>query len=167
MDLECQAKEMVKLYTSQFPHRLISSEEIMKRKDNIILVDVRTVPEREVSTIPGSVSQQEFESKYLHKKVCIDDMMIIPFCTVGYRSGKYCNKLVELGYHNVGNGEGIIMWTHHGNGLCRQSENGKTEFTTVVHTFGQQWDATAADFEAVYFNALEAYLRGLLAYLWP
>ncbi|KAJ1392770.1 hypothetical protein B484DRAFT_439429, partial [Ochromonadaceae sp. CCMP2298] len=37
--------------------------------------------------------------------------LLVPYCTIGVRSGRYGTRLVKSGFRNVRNGEGILLWT--------------------------------------------------------
>ena len=71
---------------------------------NVLLVDVRTDLERDVSMISGAVSLDEFKANVLPSlesklAVGVDDDsalpdMIVTYCTIGYRSGMEARKLM-------------------------------------------------------------------------
>lgn len=130
---------------------------------NIILVDTRTAAEISVSTIKNAVTADEFWSKRHEYKDCL----IIPYCTVGYRSAKYAQKLQEDGFCNVKNLDGgIIAWTHEQGPLVAPAPAGDIDdgaidissghTTTIetkrVHVFGEQWELQAQGYEAVKFK---------------
>lgn len=147
--------------------------------------------------IPGALSQRTFEEEVLpgllpcadraregnHGTDCAQDAatMVVPYCTVGYRSGLYCRELT--GAHkltNVRNAEGIIMWTFDGGSLVRPvlgpdakprhapqlekrasaachwtKADGGTEEAEVVwklHVYGRPWDFAAEGYSTVYFS---------------
>ncbi len=73
------------LGTSKFGAPEVSIAEIKADPAKFYLLDVRSDEERNVSTIPGSISKTEFEAspeKYADKEV-------VCFCTVGYISAGY------------------------------------------------------------------------------
>ena len=95
-----------------------------------IFVDIREDKEYNVSHIPGAMTQEEFENAAVSA-----DTPIILYCSVGYRSGKYGEKLVEMGLDNVYNlYGGIFKWTNDGKELV--DEKGTTE---RVHTYDKKW----------------------------
>ena len=69
---------------------------------NVLLVDVRTDPERDVSMISGAVSLNEFktnvlpslEAESVDKDSLLPDM-IVTYCTIGFRSGVEARKLIN------------------------------------------------------------------------
>ncbi len=69
---------------------------------NVLLVDVRTDAERDVSMISGAVSLHEFKANVLPllEAKSVDDSttlpdMIVTYCTIGYRSGVEARKLIN------------------------------------------------------------------------
>jgi len=129
---------------------LIPTAELRERLgqgEDIILVDVRTPEEQLVSMIPGAVTQAKFEAEVLPKLLRLGGAgdssdgpctiggasdtwvsdavprrapLVVPYCTVGYRSGLYCRELFnDHGLRHLSNGEGIIMWTFDGGDLVR------------------------------------------------
>jgi len=97
---------------------------------------------------------------------------VVPYCTVGYRSGLYGRELMQLHglpARSVRNGEGVLMWTFDGGDLVRFKDNGANvglqggagveegrlvegEKTHEVHCFGEAWDIAAPGFQTVYFS---------------
>jgi len=95
-----------------------------------IFVDVREDKEYRVSRIPGALTKEEFE----HAKVSPETPLII-YCSVGYRSGKYGEKLVDMGVENVYNlYGGIFKWSNDGKQL--EDEDGATN---RLHTYNKKW----------------------------
>ncbi|WP_231742231.1 rhodanese-like domain-containing protein [Stieleria varia] len=71
---------------------------------DFVLVDVRTDKEVSVSIIPGAITKSQFEknqAKYRGK-------LVIPYCTVGGRSGSYASQLAGKGV-KVRNYKGSIL----------------------------------------------------------
>ena len=68
---------------------------------NVLLVDVRTEKERDVSMISGAVSLNEFKTNVLPllEAKSDDDSalpdMIVTYCTIGFRSGVEARKLIH------------------------------------------------------------------------
>ncbi|CAN0412274.1 unnamed protein product, partial [Laminaria digitata] len=97
--------------------------------------------------------------------------VVVPYCTVGYRSGVYAKKLLDLGYPSVRNGEGVVLWTHDvgsglvapkadvtlagtglGNGAEDRAGNGEDVEVKRLHVYGPPWDHAREDFETVIFT---------------
>jgi len=121
-------------FTSSFDEdgsRLLPTKDLhskLQQNEKVILVDVRMPEEQKVSMIPGAVTKEIFEVEILPnlvdeantaKETC---PLVVPYCTVGYRSGMYCRELTrthKLDKQNVMNGEGVIMWTFDAGALAR------------------------------------------------
>eukprot|EP00884_Botryococcus_braunii_P009074 jgi/Botrbrau1/18168/Bobra.53_1s0037.2 len=76
-------------------------------KQDIVVVDVRSDEERKVSHLPGSISKAAFEANSAQYK----SHMVVSYCTVGYRSGKYADGLLEKGFKLMQS-----CWQHPGMG---------------------------------------------------
>jgi rhodanese-related sulfurtransferase len=70
------------------------------------------------------------------KKVKLDkDLLIICYCSVGYRSANFANKLLKSGYSNVYNLKGSIFeWANKGQELY--SDGNKV---SKIHPFNKEW----------------------------
>ena len=105
-----------------------------------ILVDVRTSEETEVSTIPGAILKKDFQSnRHLYK-----GKTIIPYCTIGYRSGLYVKELMVVGFEALNFKGGILSWVNSGGSL--QERSGKN--TNNVHVYGRKWNLVPETFTA-------------------
>lgn len=152
----------------------VELEERLRRGEAVVLVDVRDVEEQKVSMIPGAVTQRVFEGEILPSlKGQPDGPLVVPYCTVGYRSGMYCRALVrEHGLSNVRNGEGIIMWTFDGGRLVRPTSDGSgpsrapalalespqaATVTNEVHVYGKTRDALESPQAATVTNEVHVY----------
>ena len=137
--------EMYTDYQAEFPEvEDISLEELFEALDSDgppILVDVRTAAERRVSTIPGAISQREFESL----RSDLGARAVVTYCTIGYRSGLYADELRRQGL-DVRNFKGsILAWTHGGRPLHSDGREIRR-----VHVYGPRWNLAADDFEAIW-----------------
>jgi len=113
----------------------------LRERENVVLVDVRTPEEREISMIPGAVTVDEFEAR----KSRYSDHAIVAYCTVGYRSGIYAKELRGEDFRSFNVRGGILAWTHAGQPL--NSEQGPTK---RVHTYGPKWNLLPEGYEAVW-----------------
>jgi len=106
-----------------------------------VLVDVRSDQERQVSMIPGAISRREFErqpDRFAGREV-------VTYCTIGYRSGLYAQKLVDAGWNARNLRGSIVSWTHVGGELLQGGLP-----TRRVHVYGRKWNLVAAGYEAVW-----------------
>jgi rhodanese-related sulfurtransferase len=98
--------------------------------EGAIFVDIREDKEYKVSHIPGAWTQDEFENAHV-----ASGTPVILYCSVGYRSGKYGEKLFKMGVDNVYNlYGGIFNWTNEGHEMV--DEKGPTD---KVHTYNKKW----------------------------
>ena len=85
-----------KLHPRPFPHPAlpsISGETEMTSARTVVLVDVRSGPERSVSVLRGSVSLRKFESDVISGGTLPENITVITYCTIGYRSGIEARRL--------------------------------------------------------------------------
>jgi rhodanese-related sulfurtransferase len=113
----------------------------MKRAGNIVLVDNRTRKEQDVSMIPSAISQQEFENN----KDRLKNKRIIVYCTIGFRSGRYSQKLKKQGFDAYNLVGGLLMWAHKGQPFVKDG----TE-TYKVHVYGKKWSLLPKGYEPVH-----------------
>jgi len=107
----------------------------------LVLVDVRKTKEREVSVIPGSVTRKHYES---HAEE-YNGYRVVLYCTIGYRSGKYAEKLRrdEVDAWNLA--AGILGWVHAGEPVESDGEP-----AWRVHVYGKRWSLLPEAYEAVW-----------------
>ena len=138
---------MYEKYAAEFPQvegvKVEELQQWQRQGKKIILVDVRSLAERKVSIIPGAIAVAEFElniEQYRHSRA-----IIVTYCTIGYRSGKYAQKLRERGI-NILNLEGsLLAWSH-----VRGKLVNNTGLTNKIHVFSRQWQLTADSYEPVW-----------------
>ena len=115
----------------------------------VVVVDVRTHDETEVSVIKNAVTKKAFEANLLADPRSLDDHVVVAYCTIGYRSAGYVEKLRSGRNMEAYNLRGsILAWTHAGGELEDQEKN----VTKKVHVFGESWDLASRDCESVYFK---------------
>ena len=109
---------------------------LMIRKEKIVLLDTRGKVEYDVSHIQGAkfIEYESYSSndfKHIPKNA-----RIIVYCSVGYRSERVGEKLLELGYKNVHNiYGGIFEWKNAGFEVV----NKFNQPTDSVHTYNKSW----------------------------
>jgi rhodanese-related sulfurtransferase len=107
-----------------------------------VLVDVRSDEERAISMIAGAISSAEFERQAAE----LEGSPVVTYCTIGYRSSAYAEKLLRDGW-NVRNLEGsILAWTHAGGELVDPAGNP----TRRVNVYAERWNLVADGYEPVY-----------------
>lgn len=132
-------------YRADFPTvPEISVDELRRRlsaEDAPVLVDVRAEEERQVSTLPGALSREEFEAR--REQFAGRD--VVTYCTIGYRSGLYARELAEQGVDVLNLRGSILSWTHGAGDLQRGGRP-----TREVHVYGRKWNLAADDYEPVW-----------------
>ncbi len=140
-----QMLEMYQAYKSKsFPNIPdISVEEYLKLKkeEKVVLVDVREPREQEVSMIPGAITKKEFEKDIKKYK----NNIIVLYCTIGYRSGLYTQKLVKKNYKVMNLIGSVLAWAHAG-----QPFIGPKGETRRVHVYGKKWNLLPRGYEGVW-----------------
>ncbi len=115
--------------------------DVKDEEKRLLLVDVRSEREIAVSMIPGAISKAQYEAEPERYA----DFRIVPYCTVGYRSGKYTKMLLDAG-RDAANFEGsIIGWVNAGLPLVTPAG----EATNRVHTWSTEIGVPAAYVQVV------------------
>jgi rhodanese-related sulfurtransferase len=153
-------------YQGRYPDvPALSSTQFMRTYDAncTVLVDVRTVPERNVSTLQGAVSLHQFEER---GSLLSPETKVVTYCTIGYRSGMEARRL-QSQYAlegRISSLDGIVAYTH---ALASDERNGKApkvvdkmgRETRNIHTFGKSWNCVSAEYEAQHFSPPVLILR--------
>ena len=161
MDDRAKAEELFARWTRSFADiPRASGKEVVQLRDSgrkVMLIDVRSTAEMEVSVLPGAIGADEFERRYRSSPEEYHDAVLIPYCTIGFRSGLFCRRLLagEFGppAPDVRNGEGVVLWSFDVGAF----EGG----ARALHVYGSEWDVAAAGFETVRFGA-RGHLAGAL-----
>jgi len=122
----------------------LSVDDVLKRQsagERIVFVDVREDVERAVSIIPGAITADDLAAD----PEAYRDAVIVPYCTIGYRSGLYTKTLRAEGWDAVNLEGSILAWTHAG-----QQLEGPTGETKRVHVYGPRWSLAADGYEPVW-----------------
>ncbi|MDH4042974.1 MAG: rhodanese-like domain-containing protein [Gemmatimonadota bacterium] len=122
---------------------VMSVDEALRRhgEGNIVLVDVRSPTEQQVSMAEGAITAGEFErTQAVHT-----GKTVVTYCTVGFRSGHLADLLRSQGW-DAYNMEGAILgWVEAGGALV--SADGPTK---RVHTWSGGFDLLPDGYEAVW-----------------
>jgi len=129
-------------YSREFPNvKDITVDELLSLNGhNVVLVDVRTSAERAISTIPGSISVAEYESR--HEQ--FTNSLIVPFCTIGYRSGVFAQNVSGNGHCVQNLRGGILAWCHAGQSVSGAGRSGN------VHVYGRRWNLLPDGYQGVW-----------------
>lgn len=114
--------------------------------EDAVFLDAREKAEFDVSHIEGAqhIGYDNFDMTSITE---IDKTSpIVVYCSVGYRSEKIAEQLVEAGYSNVYNlYGGIFHWVNSGGTVV--NENGTTQ---QVHAYNRKWGKWLEKGEKVY-----------------
>ncbi|WP_201771537.1 rhodanese-like domain-containing protein [Pseudohaliea rubra] len=112
----------------------ITHEEIREAGETgetLLFVDVRSEEEMSVSMLPGAITRREYE----RNPEAYKGMRIVPYCTVGARSGKYTRELRDRGVSAVNYRGSILDWVENGEPLVTPDG----EPTKRVHTYSERF----------------------------
>ncbi len=125
----------------------ISCENLDSGKADFVILDTRSKEEFEVSRIEGAiwVGYDEFD---LTKIQSIDPMKtVVVYCSVGYRSEKIGEQLLESDFAKVYNlSGGIFEWINQGYPVV--DTNSQT--TELIHGYSKTWGIWVNKGEKVY-----------------
>jgi rhodanese-related sulfurtransferase len=168
-----------------------NSPESFARRNKVgplLLLDVRSKSERNVSIIPGASSMDDLETirwinKYVHgfegKQLRCGTPTIVMYCTIGYRSGREAQHLyddltttfdIDIGSNTVEikNLDGILAYSFVENApplMYPATSDGGSDYhmTKRIHSFGKEWlTACNPDYDVVYFNTKSKLCKHLL-----
>jgi rhodanese-related sulfurtransferase len=151
----------------------------------LLLIDVRTKAERAVSMLQGALSMDDLETtKWMNKYVHQFDGVprggiptIVTYCTIGYRSGREAQRLVdeltstfgiEIGVSvQIKNLDGILAYSFVEDAppLLRPCRKGSSDsfMTRRIHSYGKAWaEAVDPSFETVQFDSKPKMAKHLL-----
>jgi rhodanese-related sulfurtransferase len=104
------------------------------------LVDVRDAHEQAVSMLPGAISRQAFE----RDREDYRGQLIVPYCTIGLRSGLYTRRLIDEGFAARNLAGSVLAWAHAG----QPFETGGRP-TRRVHVYAADWNLLPRGYEPV------------------
>lgn len=137
-----RVQEMYAGYRASFaevPEETVAA--LLAERDRVVLVDVRTPAERAVSMIPGAIPVEMLEA---HPDA-YRDRKVVTYCTIGYRSGLYAEKLRQRGWKVANLAGSILAWT-----LAHQPLVDARGPTRRVHVYGRRWNLAGEGYEAVW-----------------
>lgn len=108
---------------------------------DIVLVDVRTREERDVSTLPGAIGVDDFEARLQE----FAGRTVVAYCTIGVRSSDYARKMRKLGVEVVNLEGSVLAWTHVGGELFAGDRP-----TDLLHVYGRRWNLAADGYRTIW-----------------
>ena len=113
----------------------VSTAELARTTARPLLLDVRTPPEFAVSHLAGARRVDPGDDAAQVADLPLTEP-IVTYCSVGYRSAQFAEKLQRAGYRDVRNLEGsIFAWANEGRPLVRDTDTPTRE----VHPFNRWW----------------------------
>ncbi len=104
--------------------------------ENYLVLDAREWEEYETSHIKGARYIGFDNPSYSVLSDIEDDQPILLYCSIGYRSEKIGENLIERGFTKVYNLYGSIFeWVNQGKPIV----DGKGERTKEIHTYNKNW----------------------------
>ena len=137
----CQTKDYKEKLESLYSHTvpIIMSHDLaadLANQQPIVILDTRSVEEYDVSHMEGA---QLVDYDHFNKSEIKDipkDSRVVVYCSVGYRSEKIGEQLLDLGFTDVRNlYGGIFQWKNEGFKIV----NEKSVETDSVHTYNKSW----------------------------
>ncbi len=125
----------------------VSVAEAATRQGAAIFLDARERAEFEVSHIPGArhVGYDAFDMSTVADLP--KDQPLVIYCSVGYRSEKVSEQLINAGYSDVVNlYGGIFEWKNQG----QEVVDSQGEPTEQVHAYSRTWGIWLKEGERVY-----------------
>lgn len=99
-------------------------------EDSLLLVDVRGARESAVSVIPGAITRAQYEKD----PDAYAGRCVVPYCTVGFRSARYTDRLIRRGVSSANFRGSIMAWA--GAGLPLVTVDGQP--TLRLHTWSSR-----------------------------
>ncbi|MFK7824540.1 MAG: rhodanese-like domain-containing protein [Oligoflexales bacterium] len=136
----------IQRFENDFSAPQVSVADLMKllKKDRseIVIVDVRTKQEQDISMLQGAISSDDFLKNAARYK----GKTVVSYCTIGYRSSLFTEKLKRKGIKAFNLRGSLLLWTHSEGKLYDQS--GKE--TRKIHVYGRDWNLVPESYEPEY-----------------
>lgn len=115
---------------------------LWSHEKRVVFIDVREPKEIAVSTIPGAITQSQFESHpghYLGRS-------LVAYCTIGYRSSKFAQQWRQRAMTIDNLRGGVLLWAHAGGEMV----DARRHRTQKIHVHGADWDLLPSNYHSVY-----------------
>ena len=120
---------------------------LMTEESDLVILDTRAKEEYEVSHLQNARFVDYDNFKLADVKDIDKNKTVVVYCSIGYRSGKVGQKLMEAGYTKVYNLDGgILDWKNKG----QEVYNPIGVPTDSVHTYNKHWSKYLTRGVAVY-----------------
>jgi sodium/bile acid cotransporter 7 len=149
-DPAAREAEVAALYDQarqEFPEVTVATAAaVLAGRGDVVLVDVRTPREREVSAVPGAVAAEVVEAD----PAAFADRHLVAYCTIGYRSGLWAQEWSKRGLRVDNLAGGVLAWSWAGGPFVHVGADGVEAPTTTVHVYGPAWDLLAGGYQSVW-----------------
>ena len=109
--------------------------------NSIIFIDVRRPEEQELSMLPDAITAKAF----LENPEKYKDYTKVGYCTIGYRSSMFAQKLKEMGISIYSLRGGLLAWVHDGGKVYNDREQ-----SFRIHVYGRPWNLGPEGYEEVW-----------------
>lgn len=125
----------------------IKAKELRENNQNYTILDIRELKEYNVSHIKNaiSISFNDFNVKIIKHKIDKNTPIVV-YCSIGYRSEKVGEKLLNEGFTVYNLYGGIFNWMNSNNPIVDNNEI----TTQKVHCFNQEWSKWLLKGEKIY-----------------
>ncbi len=125
----------------------IKAKELRENNQNYTILDIRELKEYNVSHIKNaiSISFNDFNIKMIKHKIDKNTPIVV-YCSIGYRSEKVGEKLLNEGFTGYNLYGGIFNWKNSNNPVVDNNEIA----TQKVHCFNQEWSKWLLKGEKIY-----------------
>lgn len=134
-------------YEHEFPSvKSISAQQALAlhRQGQVVFVDVRTSDEKAVSLMPGAVGAEAYKTDPAR----YEGRTVVAYCTIGYRSGVFAEKMAAQGVAVLNLEGGVLAWLWEGGELV----DGAGRAVKRVHVYAQKWDLAPPVYETATFG---------------
>jgi len=115
---------------------IITVEELKDQTKDYMLLDIREKDEYEISHLCDAVHIGYKDPDFSSLQGIDKSQPIVVYCSIGYRSEKLGQRLLENGFTNVRNLYGSIFeWANQGQPVYDSNE----QITDKIHTYNRRW----------------------------
>ena len=136
--------KMVAEFRGNFPDVVemdsLRAIELMKDQ-KVVFIDVRRPNEQEISMLPGAITH----ITYLENRDKYNDYLKISYCTIGYRSGRFAQRMHQIGTAVYNLHGGMLGWLHDGGKVYDKSGQ-----SFRIHVYGRPWKLAPEGYQEVW-----------------
>ncbi len=114
--------------------------------ENLILVDVRSEEERQVSLIPGAITVDSLDRMHSKDR---ERKTVVAYCTIGLRSGQWVAQRRKKGEAVFNLHGGVLAWAQ-ANRVFQLSHANGSRNTRKVHVYGRRWNLLPSAYQGIW-----------------